>query len=77
MIFSCINILLLLRLREIPRSPFYGSGDDDMLAYLETEKWHDFLFERPLFAGWKRVFIHDISLLGHRIKKKHHSEFMA
>jgi hypothetical protein len=36
-----------------------------------------FQFDRPSFADWNRSFIHDMSLLGHRIKKKHHSEFMA
>jgi hypothetical protein len=33
--------------------------------------------DRPTFLGWKRNFIHDISRLGHRIKKKHYSSLMA
>ena len=30
-----------------------------------------FEHQRPSFGGWKRRFIHDISMLVHRIKKKH------
>jgi hypothetical protein len=33
--------------------------------------------DRPMFLGWKRNFMHDISMLGHRIKKKHYSSLMA
>jgi hypothetical protein len=33
--------------------------------------------DRPTFLGWKRNFMHDISMLGHRIKKKHYSSLMA
>jgi hypothetical protein len=33
--------------------------------------------DRPTFGGWKRAFIHDLSMLGHRIKNKHHDELMA
>jgi hypothetical protein len=29
------------------------------------------------FGRWKRAFIHDLSMLGHRIKNKHHDELMA
>jgi hypothetical protein len=36
-----------------------------------------FRFERPTFAAWKRAFVHDISMLGHRIKSKHQDELMA
>jgi hypothetical protein len=36
-----------------------------------------FDFVRPTFSGWRRAFIHDISMLGHRIKSKHHSALMA
>jgi hypothetical protein len=36
-----------------------------------------FMFERPTFFSWKRSFVHDISMLGHRIKQKHHSSLMA
>jgi hypothetical protein len=36
-----------------------------------------FRFERPSFAAWKRAFVHDISMLGHRIKSKHHDDLMA
>ena len=32
---------------------------------------------RPSFAAWKRDFVHDLSLLGHRIKYKYHSALMA
>jgi hypothetical protein len=33
--------------------------------------------QRPSFKGWKRNFVHDLSMLGHRIKKKHHAALMA
>jgi hypothetical protein len=33
--------------------------------------------DRPSFGGWKRTFIHDLSMLGHRINNKHHDELMA
>ena len=33
--------------------------------------------KRPTFSAWKRDFIHDISMLGHRIKSKHHSALIV
>ena len=33
--------------------------------------------KRPSFTAWKREFIHDISMLEHRIKSKHHSALKA
>jgi hypothetical protein len=36
-----------------------------------------FRHERPTFAKWKCNFIHDISLLQHRIKSKHRDSLMA
>jgi hypothetical protein len=33
--------------------------------------------ERPSFFGWRRSFMHDISLLEHRIKKKYLKTFLA
>jgi hypothetical protein len=33
--------------------------------------------QTPSFKGWKRNFVHDLSMLGHRIKKKHHAALMA
>jgi hypothetical protein len=33
--------------------------------------------ERPTFLGWRRGFLHDISLLEHRIKKKHPNSLLA
>jgi hypothetical protein len=36
-----------------------------------------FRFERPTFAAWKRAFVHDISMLLHRINSKHHDDLMA
>ena len=33
--------------------------------------------ERPSFAGWKRGFVHDISMLEHRIKSKHKQALIA
>jgi hypothetical protein len=36
-----------------------------------------FRHERPNFAKWRGKFIHDITLLQHRIKAKHRSSFLA
>jgi hypothetical protein len=36
-----------------------------------------FRFERPTFAAWKRAFVQDFTILGHRIKSKHHDELMV
>ena len=36
-----------------------------------------FQFHRPSFQGWKKGFVHDISMLEHRIKRKHLEELVA
>jgi hypothetical protein len=33
--------------------------------------------ERPTFFGWRRGFLHDISLLERRIKKRHLNSILA
>ena len=37
----------------------------------KTRNGKIFQNERPLFARWKNQFIHDMTLLSHRIKRKH------
>jgi hypothetical protein len=36
-----------------------------------------FKYQRPSFQGWKRGFVHDISMLVRRIKRKHLDELVA
>jgi hypothetical protein len=36
-----------------------------------------FQYQRPSFQGWKRGFVHDISMLVHRIKRKHLDELVS
>ena len=51
-----------------------------MLAYWNIWKQrNDKIFEakKPSYAAWKREFIHDVSMLRHRIKAKHHAALLA
>jgi hypothetical protein len=36
-----------------------------------------FQYHRPSFQGWKKGFVHDISMLVHRIKRKHVDDLVA
>ena len=44
--------------------------------WLQRNGWI-FQNEKPSFSSWKARFIHDASLLGYRMKKKHHVAYMG
>ena len=59
-------------------------GQPFFMEVVITACWHIwklrneriFQNERPRFARWRSNFIHDLELLGHRIKRKYHARFM-
>jgi hypothetical protein len=44
---------------------------------METENEKILQYQRPSFQGLKRGFVHDISMLVHRIKRKHLDDLVA